>query len=63
MPKLLRILFTRADPAMDEAVERAKIVSAETVEASSRLHDTIKELLDRNDTLTFRRSNAQGNNQ
>jgi hypothetical protein len=57
MPKLLRTLFTRADPVMDALVERTKAQSAETVAASNRLHATITELLDRNDTLTFRRQN------
>lgn len=62
MPKLLRVLFTRSDPAMDAAVEQTKANVAGTVAASNRLHAVIGELLDRNDTLTLRRTpNAQGN--
>ena len=57
MPRIIRTLFTRADPVMDALVERAKAQSGETVAASNRLHATISELMDRNDTLTFRRQN------
>ncbi len=60
MPKVLRVLFTRSDPAMDALVEQSKANTLETVAASNRLHATIAELLDRNDTLTLRRQNVQG---
>lgn len=59
MPKLLRTLFTRADPVTNVIVEQAKAGSAAQVAASNRLQDTIAELLDRNDNLTFRRRHVQ----
>jgi hypothetical protein len=62
MKRILTTLFTRKDAKRDQIVATAAAQSAVVVSASKRLQDTIGELMDRNDHLTFRGvlKNAKG---
>ena len=59
MPEIIRTLFTRSNPAKDEALQQVRALTAENVKANNGLTNTIDELLARNDALTFRKQNAQ----
>lgn len=54
MRHVLVTLFTRKDPKRDQLLETSNTQSAELKTASQRLQDTISELIDRNDIMTFR---------
>lgn len=57
VPRLLRTLFTRADPATDHLAREAQRTAIEAGQASDRLMATLHDMLDRNDTLKLRRPN------
>lgn len=62
MRHVLTTLFTRRDTRREELVAAANEQSVTLVSAAKRLQDTIGELMERNDDLTFRGvlKNAKG---